>query len=221
MFQWMNRPAQIIVIALLLMLICAIGIAIKQFLNYQGARKQTKAFGLQFGNPLHCGDFDKVLCIAERYNKSHVARLAAAGLVPFASPTALSDNELIERTRRTLRNSKRTIYAEMKRGLAPLVTIGSTAPLIGFFGTAVGIFGAFRGCVAEKWVCISATFEGVSDAVAPAALGLLVAVPVIWLYSYLATTMNAFDNEMEYSSLELMNHIILHLKRTQNNWAKS
>jgi biopolymer transport protein ExbB len=86
---------------------------------------------------------------------------------------------------------------------------------VGFFGTTLGIVGAFRGCGAEKGFCLAATLEGVSDALTPTAAGLLVAVPTVLLHRFLETRANAINLEIESSSSELMNSFILGLKKTK------
>ena len=42
-----------------------------------------------------------------------------------------------------------------------------------------------------------------------AALGLLVAVPAVWAYNYFTNKVEAFDVEMDNSSMELINYFIL------------
>jgi biopolymer transport protein ExbB/biopolymer transport protein TolQ len=40
------------------------------------------------------------------------------------------------------------------------------------------------------------------------ALGLLVAVPAVWTYNYFTNRVEAFDVEMDNSSMELINYFI-------------
>ena len=41
------------------------------------------------------------------------------------------------------------------------------------------------------------------------AFGLLVAVPAVWAYNYFTNKVEAFDVEMDNSSMELINYFIL------------
>jgi biopolymer transport protein ExbB/biopolymer transport protein TolQ len=96
----------------------------------------------------------------------------------------------------------------MKRGLSGLATIGSTAPFVGLFGTVVGIINAFKGIESSKASGLSAVAGGISEALVTTALGLLVAVPAVWAYNYFVNKVEAFDVEMDNSSMELVNYFI-------------
>src|SRR5437879_13518978 len=97
----------------------------------------------------------------------------------------------------------------MKRGLSALATIGSTAPFVGLFETVVGILNAFKGIAANKATGLSAVAGGISEALATTASGSLVAVPAVWAYNYFTNKVAAFDVEVNTSSIELTNYIIL------------
>jgi biopolymer transport protein ExbB len=100
------------------------------------------------------------------------------------------------------------VHAEMKRGLSGLATIESTAPFVGLFGTVVGIINAFKGIESTKATGLSAVAGGISEALVTTALGLLVAVPAVWAYNYFTNKVEAFDVEMDNSSMELVNYFI-------------
>jgi biopolymer transport protein ExbB/biopolymer transport protein TolQ len=101
------------------------------------------------------------------------------------------------------------VHAEMKRGLSALATIGSTAPFVGLFGTVVGILNAFKGIANSKATGLSAVAGGIAEALVTTAFGLLVAVPAVWAYNYFTNKVEAFDVEMDNSSMELINYFIL------------
>ena len=100
----------------------------------------------------------------------------------------------------------------MKRGLSGLASIASTAPLIGLFGTVIGLLYSFRGCGMARWACYAAIVGGIADALVSTALGLLVAVPAVWYYNYLSNKLEAFDIEMRLASLEVLNYLDLRLR---------
>ena len=129
---------------------------------------------------------------------------------PLVGPS-LSRAEVFELAERAMHRSSAEVRLEMKCGLSGLATISSTAPLVGLFGTVIGIHDAFKGCGAARWVCVAATIEGISEALLTTALGLFVAVPSLWCYNYLCNKMEAFDIEMKIASLELLNFFVLRL----------
>ena len=126
---------------------------------------------------------------------------------------SFSDAQVIDAVERVLAQSQRNIHAEMKRGVAVLATIASTAPLVGLFGTVLGIMNAFKGCGAQQSFCLAATTSGISEALVSTALGLSVAVPALWFYNYFITTLETFDVETVNSSMELVGHLVIHLAR--------
>jgi biopolymer transport protein ExbB/TolQ len=94
---------------------------------------------------------------------------------------------------------------ELRHGLAGLATVAATAPFLGMFGTAMGMVGCFTGGTGEKSTIMAALASGLCHAMAPAALGLLVAVPALAGYLSLRRRVEIFDVEMENASLELVN----------------
>jgi biopolymer transport protein ExbB len=115
---------------------------------------------------------------------------------------------VIEAANRGLERSVAIVHAEMKRGLSGLATIGSTAPFVGLFGTVMGIINAFKGISASKATGLSAVAGGIAEALVTTALGLVVAVPAVWAFNYFTNKVEAFDVEMDNSSMELINYFI-------------
>ena len=98
--------------------------------------------------------------------------------------------------------------AEFKRGLSGLATIGSTAPFVGLFGTVFGIINAFSAMGDAGQAGIGAVASGISEALFTTALGLLVAVPAVWLFKYFTGIVDGFIVEMDNSASELVDYFI-------------
>jgi biopolymer transport protein ExbB/biopolymer transport protein TolQ len=176
---------------------------------YSAARKQSRVFVQQVAGALKDNKLDEAISIAERNKKSHIAKVVATGLSEFQAASAqVGDEEVIEAAKRGLERSVAIVHAEMKRGLSGLATIGSTAPFVGLFGTVMGIINAFKGISASKATGLSAVAGGIAEALVTTALGLLVAVPAVWTYNYFTNKVEAFDVEMDNSSMELINYFI-------------
>ena len=209
MLHSMSWTALSVVIMLLLMSVISIVLAVERGLRYSVARNQSRAFVVQVAAALDAAKLDDIISIAERNKKSHIAAMVATGLAEFQlAPSHDSGKEMIEAAKRGLERSVATIHAELKRGLSGLATIGSTAPFVGLFGTVVGIINAFKGIEAEKATGLSAVAGGISEALVTTALGLLVAVPAVWAFNYFTNKVEAFDVEMDNSSMELINYFI-------------
>ncbi len=209
MWSSMGIPAKTVVILLFGMSVVSFGIMIDRALMYSAARKQSRVFVQQVAGALKENKLDEAISLAERNKKSHIAKVVATGLSEFqAASSQVSDEQVIEAAKRGLERSIAIVHAEMKSGLSGLATIGSTAPFVGLFGTVVGIINAFKGISAQKATGLSAVAGGISEALVTTALGLLVAVPAVWAFNYFTNKVEAFDVEMDNSSMELINYFI-------------
>jgi len=209
MWATMGLIAKAVVVILFLLSAWSLGVMIDRVLMYSAARKQSRVFVQQVAGALREGKLDEAISIAERNKKSHIAKVVATGLSEFQSASAqVQDVEVIEAAKRGLDRSIAIVHAEMKRGLSGLATIGSTAPFVGLFGTVVGIINAFKGIESTKATGLSAVAGGISEALVATALGLLVAIPAVWAYNYFTNKVEAFDVEMDNSSMELVNYFI-------------
>ncbi len=206
----MGVLAKVVVVILFILSIYSFGVMIDRALMYSAARKQSRIFVQQVAGALREGKLDEAISIAERNKKSHIAKVVATGLSEFQSASAqVSETEVIDAAKRGLERSVAIVHAEMKRGLSALATIGSTSPFVGLFGTVVGIINAFKGIQAEKATGLSAVAGGIAEALVTTAFGLLVAIPAVWAYNYFTNKVEAFDVEMDNSSMELINYFIL------------
>jgi len=213
MWHSMSATAQGVVIVLLAMSATSVAIALDRALRYGSARRASRRFVQQVAESLAEGNVAEAISVAKRNKKSHIAKVVAAGLADFeAAPRTASDTQRIEVAKRGLARSSITTHAEIKRGLGGLATIGSTAPFVGLFGTVVGIMNAFRGTISAK-TGLSAVGGGIAEALVTTALGLLVAVPAVWCYNYFTSKVENFDIEMENSSMEVVNYLLIQLEQ--------
>jgi biopolymer transport protein ExbB/biopolymer transport protein TolQ len=114
----------------------------------------------------------------------------------------------IEASKRALQRAIAIKTAEFRRGLSGLATIGSTAPFIGLFGTVFGIIHAFRGMKDPETSGLVAVAGGISEALFTTALGLIVAVPAVWLFNYFNGKVDGFVVEMDNSASALVHYFI-------------
>ncbi len=210
----MGTLAKLVVVLLFIMSAWSIGVMIDRLMAYSAARKQSRAFAPAVAGALREGKLDEAVKVADRYKKSHLAKVVVAGLQEFQAHQASSEisGEEIEASRRALERAEAIVHAELKRGVSALATIGSTAPFVGLFGTVIGIINAFKTMASEKTPGIGAIAGGISEALVTTALGLLVAVPAVWMFNYFTGRIDSFDVEMGNSSSELVDYF---LKRSQ------
>jgi biopolymer transport protein ExbB/biopolymer transport protein TolQ len=209
LWSQMGWPARIVVIVMFVMSAWSVGIMIDRALMFGAARKQSRIFVQQVAGALREGKLDEAISIAERNKKSHIAKVVATGLSEFQSASSqVAEQEVVDAAKRGLERSVAIVHAELKRGLSGLATIGSTAPFVGLFGTVIGIINAFKGISQEKATGLAAVAGGIAEALVTTAIGLFVAVPAVWAYNYFTNKVEAFDVEMDNSSMELINYFI-------------
>jgi len=210
----MSWPARLVVIVLFIMSAWSIGVMIDRVIAFNGARTQSRQFAPAVAGALREGKLDEAIKIADRYSKSHLAKVVVAGLQEFRAHQLSSDisGEEIDASRRALERAEAIVHAELKRGISSLATIGSSAPFVGLFGTVLGIINAFKGISTEKSTGLGAVAGGISEALVTTAVGLFVAIPAVWAFNYFTNRVEAFDVEMGNSSSELIDYF---LKRSQ------
>jgi biopolymer transport protein ExbB/biopolymer transport protein TolQ len=219
MWNQMGFAARAVVIIMFLMSAWSIGVMIDRWLAFSAAKKQSRQFAPAVAGALRDGKLDEAIKLAERYKKSHLAKVVVAGLQEFQAHGASSElpGSTIESSKRALERAQAIVHAELKRGLSGLATIGSTAPFVGLFGTVVGIINAFQGISQEKSTGLGAVAGGISEALVATAIGLFVALPAVWMFNYFNSQVESFDVEMDNSSSELIDYF---LKRSGKAAAK-
>jgi biopolymer transport protein ExbB len=215
----MGGLARGVVVLLFLMSAYSIGVMIDRFMAYNAAKKQSRQFAPAVAGALREGKLDEAVKIADRYKKSHLAKVVVAGLQEFQAHQISTEipGEEIAASHRALERAEAIVHAELKRGVSGLATIASSAPFVGLFGTVAGIINAFQGISTQKSTGLGAVAGGISEALVTTAIGLFVAVPAVWAYNYFTGRIEAFDVEMGNSSSELVDYF---LKRTQRGARK-
>lgn len=219
MWNQMGWLAKAVVVALFIMSAWSIGVMIDRLIVYNAARKQSRLFAPAVAGALREGKLDEAIKIADRYKKSHLAKVVVAGLQEFRAHQVSTEipGEIVEASSRALVRAEAIVHSELERGISGLATIGSTAPFVGLFGTVVGIINAFKGISTEKSTGLGAVAGGISEALVTTAIGLFVAIPAVWMFNYFNGMIKSFDVEMGNSSSELVDYF---LKRTQQGAAK-
>jgi biopolymer transport protein ExbB/TolQ len=210
MIRNMGAVAIGVVIVLLLMSVYSIAIMVERYLTYSAAKKQSREFAPRVAQALKNDRIEEAINISDKHRKSHLAMVVSSGLQEFRAHGQSSDisGDEIEASKRALQRAIAIKTAEFRRGLSGLATIGSTAPFVGLFGTVFGIINAFQGMRNAETAGIAAVAGGISEALFTTALGLLVAVPAVWLFNYFTGKVDGFVVEMDNSASELVDYFI-------------
>lgn len=203
-------PGWIVVITLLIESVYMIAVGIERWLTYNKARQQSRQYAPKVAQALKNSKIDEAISISDRHKDSHLAMVVSSGLKEFAAHqgnTEISADEM-EASKRALDRAIAVKTAELKRGLAGLATVGSTAPFVGLFGTVVGIIGAFVALAQAENAGIGAVGASIAEALITTAFGIAVAVPAVLLFNYFTNKVTSFGVEMENSASELVDYFI-------------
>ena len=133
---------------------------------------------------------------------SPLGQVFAAGLRNAKNPPAIIKEAIEE--------SGRTVAIELERFLTSLGTISVVAPLLGLFGTVVGMIEIF-GAQTPQGTNPLVLAHGISIALYNTALGLVVAIPVMIFYRHFRAKVDVMLVDMEMQAIKLVE--IIHGER--------
>jgi biopolymer transport protein ExbB len=214
MWTQMGWFAKGIAYVLFFMSMLSFGVAIERIYTYLQARKQSKLFAPQVAKALKEGRLKDAIALAAKkeYRYSHLAKVVLAALQEYQysqeSGEKMSKEDTVDTVRRAIQRASALTGSDLKKMVSALATIGATAPFVGLLGTVVGVINAFQGIAATGSGGIGAVSAGIAEALVETALGLLVAIPAGWFYTYPKGRSEYFNVEMDNSSSEMVDFFI-------------
>ena len=135
---------------------------------------------------------------------SPLGRIFAAGLYNVRSSREIMKEAIEE--------AGRAVAVELERFLTSLGTIAAIAPLLGLFGTVVGMIEIFGANDPTSGGNPEQLAHGISVALYNTAFGLIVAIPSMIFYRYFRSKVDRLIVEMEQQAIKLVE--IVHGDRT-------
>jgi len=137
---------------------------------------------------------------------SALGEVLASGLRALSQSPRCSDEEL----RAVMEGSGRLVAHRLERYLSALATIASAAPLMGLFGTVVGMIEIFgsqtpSGATGGNPALLA---HGISVALYNTAFGLIVAIPSLIFWRYFRARVDEFLLTLELAAEHLARHLI-------------
>lgn len=140
--------------------------------------------------------------LARLAESSPLGRIFAAGLKNIKSPPEVMKESIEE--------AGRAVTHDMERFLTTLGTIASISPLLGLFGTVVGMIEIF-GSQTAVGNSPAVLAHGISVALYNTAFGLIVAIPSMIFYRHFRAQIDSLSIEMEQQAVKLVE--IMHGQR--------
>jgi biopolymer transport protein TolQ len=199
-----------VVLALLLVLsLYSWGIMLAKWIEFRRMDRASKAFMRDFARATK---LDQAVAMARKAPPSAFNRLFARA-VNFLQDTSLRDDDGATRPLRASQVEAMRLLLDAEttseRGvlgsyIPSLAVIGSASPLIGLFGTVLGIIDAFLQVAIKGSGNLGAVAPGVAEALIATAAALAVAIPATFAYNIFAARLNRFDGELEGFGSEII-----------------
>ncbi|MBI4403513.1 MAG: MotA/TolQ/ExbB proton channel family protein [Deltaproteobacteria bacterium] len=144
--------------------------------------------------------------LCERYRSKPISHVVRQALIKASQPEELVEQSLaIAVSQMTQRVQKRVHF---------LTTIANVSTLLGLFGTILGLINSFQalGGVSAQQRAILLS-NGISTAMTATLLGLGVAIPIMLLYSIMASRTNRHVAEIEEAAMRSMEILREHYYR--------
>lgn len=184
-----------------ILIVFALGLAItfERFMYLSKTHSRTKKIWGELVPMLKANDFQRAVTLTESF-RTPLAIMLNYG---FARHRANKKRELIESA---MEEGMMEALPELEQRTHYLATFANIATLLGLLGTIVGLIQAFTAVAAadpaEKADLLSAS---ISVAMNTTAFGLLAAIPLLLLHSYLVTKTARLVDNLEMAAVKCLN----------------
>ncbi len=144
--------------------------------------------------------------VTQLERNSALGEVLASGFHALANNPRCSEADL----RATMEGTGRLVAQRLERYLSALATIASAAPLMGLFGTVVGmieIFGSQGPSLGAPGGNPAQLAHGISVALYNTAFGLIIAIPALIFWRYFRATVDGYLLTLELSADRLARHL--------------
>jgi biopolymer transport protein ExbB/TolQ len=200
----MGTFARGIVALMGLMSVASVLVIVERGVLFYRSLNESRAFAAKMGKLLADGDLAKASGTKLGTDVGYLGRVIQAGLQAYKTTAKLHSDLVFESVARALeRQAARETHA-LKRGIAVLATVASTAPFIGLLGTVMGIINAFQSMASSGSGGLGTVSAGIAEALATTAIGLGVAILAVVAYNYLQGWVDARAVDVSESSNEFL-----------------
>ncbi len=144
--------------------------------------------------------------VSQLEQNSALGEVLASGFRALNASPRCSEDDL----RSSMEGAGRVVAHRLERYLSALATIASAAPLMGLFGTVVGmieIFGSQSPASGSAGGNPAQLAHGISIALYNTAFGLIVAIPALIFWRYFRARVDGYLLTLELASERLVRHL--------------
>ena len=182
-------------------MVLGLAIAIERSAFLTRAARENRAIWSRLSDLVAKGDLTMAQKVAEE-SKTAVGRVFVGGLSRARAGAARSDIEM------ALEESLMVVMPMFEKRTHYLSTLANVATLLGLLGTVVGMIGGFTAiAVANPAEKVSMLSAAISVAMNNTAFGLIAAIPMLLLHSWLSTRANEMVDALEAASVRMRNSL--------------
>jgi len=185
----------------LLCLIFGLAIALERIVTLNMATTNTKKLLLKVEEALASGGVEAAKEIT-RDTKGPVASIFTQGLMRYA--------EGIDMVEKSIVSYGSVEMGRLEKGLIWVSLFIALAPMLGFFGTVVGMIFAFDTIEAAGDISPSIVAGGIKIALLTTVAGLIAAMILQLFYNYLVSKIDSLVNDMEDASISFVDILVKH-----------
>ncbi|MDP2877459.1 MAG: MotA/TolQ/ExbB proton channel family protein, partial [Holophaga sp.] len=149
---------------------------------------------------------------AATHNKSHIALVLKHGLDIFQYEKQLKalheNHDVIQPVERAIARGTAEVTELLKKGMGTLATIASASPFIGLLGTVWGIIAVFSQLKEKGAGDINALAGAIGEALGATALGLIVAIPAVWIFNHFTNLQDKTITSINNAASQMIDEFI-------------
>jgi biopolymer transport protein ExbB/TolQ len=217
LWREMGLFARLIVITLGIMSATSLLVLAERLVVSLQSAGQSRNFAAKLASILTKDDLD--VAAETKFGKEigYLGRVIAAGLSAYKGTRSADKDLCFESVARALERQQARELVALKRGYGWLATVGSTAPFVGLLGTVMGIVTAFEKMAASGSGGLGTVSAGIAEALITTAFGLLVAIPAVMAFNYLAGWSDQRAVDISESSNEFLDVVARHLATSESS----
>jgi biopolymer transport protein ExbB len=185
-----------VMIPIAILSVIAVYIFFERFVALRFAARIDQNFMNRIKDYIHDGKIESATALCQSTNNP-LARMIEKGISRIGRP--LNDINT------AINNVGQVEIFKLEKGLAILASCAGGAPMIGFFGTVLGMVKTFMDMSsAGNSLDVGVLSNGIYIALITTVGGLLVGIPTYFAYNYLVTRVEVLVNQLESYSMEFM-----------------
>lgn len=181
----------------------AIALIVERFISLQ-PKKVIPAKTLEEAIEISSRKIPSPDIIRKLANSSILGSVLATGLQSVQQNPRITESEL----RHAMENAGRVACHILERFLPTLATIASTAPLLGLFGTVIGMIEIFGAQQTAGQGDPTTVAHGISVALYNTAFGLFIAIAALLFYRYFRSRVDNYIMALEQSAERFTRHLL-------------